>query len=237
MPKSNLKLPELKELLVRYQGELNKLDYQSGKIKSIISDLEGDINSLESKSISKLKAKTASKRKVGRPKKAEASTAAPKRRGRPPKAAAAVTKKKTASKPVVVKSKIFDSASTPTPAKKRGRPKKAVAETPAKPQVPVTKTDMGGYRLSEWDNFVLDTIKGKNKIVITKELIDQAPKYFKKPRLQETEIKNKLNRSLHKLANKRKAILKVPYEGRGHAYALPEWQSKTAGSIMKKYQI
>jgi len=41
-------------------------------------------------------------------------------------------------------------------------------------------------------------------------------------------------RFLQKLANRHKTFVKVPYEGRGYAYALPEWMR--GKRLMAKYK-
>ena len=53
-------------------------------------------------------------------------------------------------------------------------------------------------------------------------------------KLGAAQIKTKLNASLHKLANKKALLAKVEHSGRGFAYALQEWVSKS-GELPKKY--
>ena len=43
--------------------------------------------------------------------------------------------------------------------------------------------------------------------------------------LNEKALYARINQSLHKLANKRNELVKVPQKGRGFGYALPEWKS------------
>lgn len=54
--------------------------------------------------------------------------------------------------------------------------------------------------------------------------------------LSENDVKGKINRSLHKLANKHQRLAKVPFEGRGFYYALPTWLNP-AGELKKKYMV
>ena len=44
--------------------------------------------------------------------------------------------------------------------------------------------------------------------------------------VNDAEVKNKVTRSLQKLANRRNDLKKVAFPGKGHAYALPEWLSE-----------
>lgn len=76
----------------------------------------------------------------------------------------------------------------------------------------------GGYKLSDWDIFLLETIQNSEVPLINQELFVEAKKSF--PDLDEAEIKGKISRSIHKLANKRKVLKKHRYEGRGFAYTV-----------------
>ncbi|MEQ8706654.1 MAG: hypothetical protein RIC19_22165 [Phaeodactylibacter sp.] len=160
----------------------------------------------------------------------------PKRRGRPPGS----KNKKTAAK----KTK---SAGTQTKSKGRGRPpgsknknkptaskeKTNKATATKKTSPPAKEDDAPGYRLSNWDDFVLNSIKEKQKVLTTSDLtkIGVANPDIK---LGAAQIKTKLNASLHKLANKKELLAKVEHSGRGFAYALQEWVSKS-GELPKKY--
>ncbi len=76
----------------------------------------------------------------------------------------------------------------------------------------------GGYKLNDWDLFIIETIQNASEPLINKEIHDAAAKAF--PDETEEEIKGRISRSIHKLANKRKVLLKHRYEGRGFAYTV-----------------
>ncbi len=80
-----------------------------------------------------------------------------------------------------------------------------------------------GYKLSKWDEWVIEAITQKGKPQITKGIIESVKISSKGTGLQsnDEEIKNKVIRSLQKLANRRSDLIKVPYKGKGYAYAVP----------------
>lgn len=124
--------------------------------------------------------------------------------------------------------------------RKRGRPPKKEKKKAEKASS-LTKTKIEqvriskGYKLSNWDEWVIAAITQNGKPQITQEIID-----YVRIRVQdsgmtsnEEEIKNKVIRSLQKLVNRRGDLIKVPYKGKGHAYALPG-MSGTKRKITKK---
>ena len=117
--------------------------------------------------------------------------------------------------------------------RKPGRPSKIKTETREK----IKKSRKEGYSLSVWDKFVLDGIKDSGKVLINTELLDivKQKAIEKKIFTNDYLIKEKLNRVLQKLANRRKNIVKVKYQGRGFAYALPKWVNPN-GSLDKQYE-
>lgn len=91
-------------------------------------------------------------------------------------------------------------------------------------------------KLSPWDQFIIDTLENKDKVLIMSEFLDIVKSDFPGAKgLPETKIKSKLNAVFHKLANKKGHIVKVSFEGRGFAYALPKWLNP-AGEVKKKYR-
>lgn len=159
--------------------------------------------------------------------------AAPKKqRGRP--------RKEKKPMPVTTSATTAASAAT-SPKRKRGRPKKS--ETAAK-AAPVKKTAKKavapkatakaaesknkGYRLSNWDNFIMDSIREANRLMVNSELMDLAKAKIKKEKtsMSDMMLHGKLNRSIHKLANKRAMLIKTEYPGKGNAYGLPEWMDE-----------
>jgi hypothetical protein len=186
----------------------------------------------------------------GRPPKAktEAVASPAKRRGRPPKAKteAVASPAKRRGRPPKAKTEAVAS-----PAKRRGRPRKTVSvptvslanelknntklkKEPKKRQRIVEN----GYKLSDWDNFIIGTLNKKQSVLITKDFIEASrlKSESEKSKFDEAKVKNMLNRSLHKLSNKRGDIIKTKYNGKGFAYALPKWVSNSSKTLKKKYQ-
>ena len=243
MSKSILTNSQKRELIKKYQEEVVKLQYQLEKFEDIISELNKEKATKTDK-----KANTARRR--GRPSKAktEAVIIQAKRRGRPPKAKAdtAASEPKRRGRPPKAKVDIVASQ-----AKRRGRPRKTVSvptvslanelknntklkNEPKKRQRIVEN----GYKLSDWDNFVIETLNKKQIVLITKDFIEASKlrSESEKSKFDEAKVKNMLNRSLHKLSNKRGDIIKTKYNGKGFAYALPKWVSNSSKKLKKKYQ-
>ncbi|MBN1599387.1 MAG: hypothetical protein JW894_13925 [Bacteroidales bacterium] len=118
-------------------------------------------------------------------------------------------------------------------AKKRGRPRKVISVTDTSAS---TKTTKKGYKLSKWDEMVIEGIKTSGKVLLTSELVDFAIKKSKKQgsAVNEEEAKNRVVRSLQKLVNRRHDLAKVKYRGKGFAYALPEWVN-ARGTLDKQF--
>jgi hypothetical protein len=89
-------------------------------------------------------------------------------------------------------------------------------------------------QLSEWDNLVLQSLKDKKKVLTTSDFAKIA---VDDPSIKsgEAQIKVKLNRALHKLANKQNMLSKVDHPGRGYAYAMKDWLD-SKGNLPKKYE-
>ena len=221
---TNLNKLELKDLILRYESELKKLQMQLDITKKTIDDLKKQ----EKNAQPIVNAKKAT---------SAAAPAEPKRRGRPKKVtteATAPAEPKRRGRP----KKVTTEDSAPAAPKRRGRPKKVVS-TPAAPKVDGRKnrTVVGGYKLSEWDQFIIDSLKDKQKVLINQELLDLAQEKVTKEKLDMdmVQIRGKLNRSLHKLANRRDDLIKVDFPGKGYAYGLPGWKSGP-NDVKKKYR-
>ena len=95
-----------------------------------------------------------------------------------------------------------------------------------------------GYKLSPWDEFIINALKEKQHVLISKDLIELSKSKAEKDntKFDLDKVKNMLNRSLHKMANKRNDLIKTKYDGKGFAYALPNWVNQTNKSLKKKYQ-
>ncbi len=185
------------------------------------------------------KAKPATaKRKPGRPKKAASAKAKPatakRKPGRPKKAASAKAKSATAKRrPGRPKKAASAKAKSATAKRRPGRPKKAVSAKAktvrakaSSRTAKATKAKTAGRRkratkFSEWDQFVIGTIKTAGYPLLSTELLGFAGKQNSvsgKP-MSAADLKNKVARSLHKLANVKKMLAKVKAPGRGFYYA------------------
>jgi hypothetical protein len=207
MSKSILTNSQKRELIKKYQEEVVKLQYQLEKFEDIISELNKEKATKTDK-----KANTAKRR--GRPPKAktEAVASPAKRRGRP---------RKTVSVPTV---SLANELKNNTKLKKEPKKRQRIVEN--------------GYKLSDWDNFIIGTLNKKQSVLITKDFIEASrlKSESEKSKFDEAKVKNMLNRSLHKLSNKRGDIIKTKYNGKGFAYALPKWVSNSSKTLKKKYQ-
>ncbi len=112
--------------------------------------------------------------------------------------------------------------------RKRGRPPRKDKKTSEKAIISEKKQTKKeelkkGYKLSNWDKWVISGITQNGKPQITQEIIDSVKVMTQDAGVKSTEeeIKNKVIRSLQKLANRRGDLIKVPYKGKGYAYAVP----------------
>jgi hypothetical protein len=236
---------ELRDLINKFNSDLRKLQYQVVKTQAMVSELEGYLSEAETALGLELSTATVEVPEVeAAPEKAKPQEpkAAPKTkgRGRPKGAKNKKTTEKKDTKPAAGKTK----AKGKGPGRPAGSKSKKKATTETKPKAAKDKAsqaaketpaneDVPGYRLSEWDDFVLKSLNEKGKVLTTSELtkIGVADASIK---LGAAQIKTKLNASLHKLANKKGLLAKVEHAGRGFAYALQEWVSDS-GELPKKY--
>ncbi len=226
---------EVKDLINKYRSDLRKLEYQTLKTKGIINELERyasnaeEALSLEEANVQELPAAPAEQASADV---SEQESAAP-AEAKPETAEAA--KPKRATKP---KGKAAPKSTDKKPAKKKpGRPKgstnKSKSTTPANKAAGSKDKEPSGYRLSDWDQFVINKLEEKSSALTTSDFADLA-KEDPSIKSGEAQIKIKLNRSLHKLANKKGLLSKVEYSGRGFAYAKAEWLN-SKGNLPKKY--
>lgn len=96
-----------------------------------------------------------------------------------------------------------------------------------------------GYKLSDWDEFLIQTIRENNKPMTSAELIDAALEMVKKENMNvdEVAVKGKIARSLQKLANKRGTLGKGSSAGKGYVYGLGEWFFARSGRLKKAYIV
>lgn len=246
MAKFSLSKIEIQDLISRYSSELRKLEYQLEKTQATIAELESGLTQKEREPLTtigetpvrktrgrKAKAapeetqpeiveepKPARKRGGGRKKKEVEQVEAQARSVAPVKEKAPKVEKRPRIK-VPKAGKIGKVAKIEKVEKVR---KTAPAEKPAKGEI--IKTEGGrAWRMSVWDQFVMDALRETQKAMINQDLLEMAKIKMTKggKKLSDLDIKIKLNQSLHKLANKKHVIEKVSYAGRGFAYVLPEW--------------
>lgn len=233
MSKTQLSSSEIQDLINKYHSELKKLEFQVDEVITTIAQLERfleNVSGREKYAVSKVKVRkskslsitpsassTSIKKGVrGRPKKIkEVEKAGPKK----------TTAKKAVAKKGIAKKSVAKRAVPVKTAKKANFAKKA------------KKAEKNGYKLSSWDQYVIESIKQSNQIRITQEIIDFVKNKATADKLNtsEEEIKNKVTRSLQKLANRRNDIIKVPYKGKGFAYAIPAWFS-SKGKLDSKFK-
>lgn len=133
--------------------------------------------------------------------------------------------------------------------KRRGRPATSQheAETRQETPQPAAKTATAskripkkrtGYRLSEWDKFIIDNLEDAQQVLINSQLMELAKEKVDRDnlKLDDIQLRGKLNRSIHKLANKRGELIKVDYPGKGFAYGLSEWADEN-GEVESRYQV
>lgn len=200
MSKINLTPLEIRDLVNRYKSELRKLEFRISKTRETIDELQGAID--------------------------HSFAPAPKVEIAEPKTVAVVKKAPaTAAAPTAAPTPKVEATVAPTNGVKktgtRGRPRKTVQPTPEK----ISRNAGGGYRLSEWDNFIINSLQENSRVLISAEILDMMKdrRNSAKIKIDDEQLKGKLNRSLHKLANKREILRKIEHKGKGFAYALSDW--------------
>jgi hypothetical protein len=80
------------------------------------------------------------------------------------------------------------------------------------------------------------TWRSAQHVLVNAQILELAKVRVEKEKLDlnDQQLRGKLNRSIHKLANKRGNLVKVDYPGKGFAYGLPNWTDKN-NEIKKKY--
>ncbi len=260
--KSTLTEFEIRELILKYQSELKKLNYQVDVLKKLINNLEGSVDIKVSKTkeddlsfdaisvkpvqkqitVTKAKAKVEAKAPVSKVKKSKTEGKGLKKG----KTSSIATKQAPApkfAKPIESKKKSLKgkaSAKTVAPAKKgkKGGKKSVVAKAQTgKTKKQTKEAENKGYKLSTWDKLVVDSITVAQKALTTYEIINYIKSKAKENKLSDddTLVKNKVVRSLQKLANRRHDISKADYKGKGFVYALPAWVD-SQGKLDKNFK-
>lgn len=131
------------------------------------------------------------------------------------------------AKPATRKTKTSATKGSTTPKRRATTPKTAAARksaAAAQTAAPVkaTKADKGGYRLSDWDQVLIEAVNQARQPLKKTDLdaLFQGHDLAKKAKMNDEAVYTKVSRVLHKLANKRGILKKVPIEGKGFAYTL-----------------
>lgn len=134
-----------------------------------------------------------------------------------------------------------EEATEAVPKRGPGRPRKAESakvKRGRKPGRPKKRRVDGGYRLSPWDNVVLDTIRNKQMLLPKEDLMKALMAWAKKnePSMAEKEVEDKLTRVLQKLSGKR-GMLGTHRTGlrRGYHYGLKEWFFASSGKLRQQH--
>lgn len=130
-----------------------------------------------------------------------------------------------------------EDSKSPAPAKAVAKPVKVVKQA-KKPRKKKQKPGRKPQPLSLWDQMIVDSVLEKGMPVISRDILASITEKAIAKNVYEGEEKTKvkLNQCLVKLtASNRKALYKVAYEGRGHAYAMPKWVNKQ-GELLENYK-
>ena len=96
----------------------------------------------------------------------------------------------------------------------------------------------GGYRLSNWDLMVIDTVERADRLLPKVEILKAAQAWAKKnePRMKPADVELKITRVLQKLSGKR-AQLGTYRSGlrRGYHYGIKPWFFASTGKLRGKY--
>lgn len=136
-------------------------------------------------------------------------------------------------------------SSTAGTAAKRGpgRPRKTAATAPVRRKRKPGRRKKrqikdGGYRLSEWDNVVVQAIEKSQRLLPKADLLKHLTTWAKKnePKMKADEVELKLTRVLQKLSGKR-GVLGTYRSGlrRGYHYGLKNWFFATSGKLRKQH--
>lgn len=121
-----------------------------------------------------------------------------------------------------------------------GRPRKAVpaGARRIKPTKRKKRTVVGGYRLSDWDNAVIDSIKKADRLLPKEDILKAITSWARKaePEMSPADVEAKLTRVLQKLSGKR-GELGTHRSGlrRGYHYGLKDWFFASSGALRKQH--
>ena len=227
---------EIRNLISLYESELRKLNYQVAKTESTLNELRAQVNqsNIQLPEAPVEQVSSPPKKKRGRPKKSDSAPKPKSKRG-PGRPRKSETQAVTEPKRGPGRPKKSDSAPKPKSKRGPGRPKKSSASNKSGKKKTRTRKKTGGYKLSDWDKFIINTIDKADKPLINSELLDSAANADLAKGMKEDDVKVKISQSIHKLANKRKTLAKTRYEGRGYAYATDKMTFNN-GKLKKEYK-
>ncbi|MEZ4984759.1 MAG: hypothetical protein R2795_06945 [Saprospiraceae bacterium] len=252
MANSKLNSTDVIQLISNYESKLRQLRFEVAHTQQTLEDLKAMLATTETEE--KQTGLTASHKETAKKSGAKADKPAKKSKKNkkedatkdhsPVVSAVAPAKEELAAaeKPVKApsaspKTKTANTTKTAKPAKAAptAKPKK-VAAKPA-PAKKTTARRPRVYKLSEYDNYLLTALEQRGKASLVSEINETIAALQtgagKIP--NEQEITKMVVRSLQKLANKHNKVVKMPYEGKGFQYALPNWVGPNK-ALKKKHQ-
>ncbi|MCC6540828.1 MAG: hypothetical protein IT225_01270 [Flavobacteriales bacterium] len=145
-----------------------------------------------------------------------------------------------------LRTKAVETVAEPKQKRGPGRPRKQVSEGEHKPLRTRKKgrkrgrrkgSKTGGYRLTDWDQLVLDTIK-KNGLLPKETILEHAHTWAmtNAKKMPPDEIAVKITRSLQKLSGTR-GMLGKHRTGlrRGYHYGLKDWFFASTGALRRQH--
>lgn len=206
---TNLKEVEVRDLIGRYESELKKLTYQSEKVRETISELEGYIGVQKAAPVQQVAPKKKTPMIVSPPEGVYTGTFSH---------STGNTKKITKQPSISVSGA-------------------SVAEVLSNSSEFDLPENGNGYRLSEWDHFIIDSLTSARMTLVNHDFFKLAANRVKAQGLEMTksQLHGKINRSIHKLTHKREMIKKITFSGKGYAYALNEWLDNN-GKLLLRYK-
>ncbi len=208
---------DIRHLVADYEAQARRLSFELNQVKATIKSLKGALASVvEQEKVEQAAAAEviAESRSLGEPK--------PRVRTKRKRGGGRRGGVKKAKAPTIAKTTAPDAKKEKAAAAKADAPKASKAKAKKKP---AKKAAPRAYRPSEYDTYLFDALKQRGKATISSEFVayimDAKKAVGETP--SEEEVFTMVARSLQKLANRRQELIKVPYEGRGKAYALPEW--------------
>lgn len=121
-----------------------------------------------------------------------------------------------------------------------GRPRKDpnAPPTPQRGRRKKRQVKEGGYRLSDWDTMVIDSIRGREQLLPKEEIVKHAIDWAKKahPGMSNADVEAKITRVLQKLSGKR-GDLGTHRSGlrRGYHYGVKDWFFESSGKLRKQH--